>query len=111
MPSFAFFKKGVYMATILFNAFSFLQKKLQENNYEYSNVKIDIVEGETVMDIIESMGLEKNDVEGIFVNGKIKPFDALLLDGDRVALFPPGVPGPYRVLLGIIKSRSKLKDQ
>ncbi len=97
------------MASILFNAFSFLQKKLKENHFEYTNVKIDISEGQTVMDLIEGMGLEKNDIDGIFVNGKIKPFDTLLCHGDRVAVFPPGVPGPYRVLLGIIKTAQKLK--
>ena len=27
-------------------------------------------------------------------------FDTIIQDNDRVALIPPGTPGPYRVLLG-----------
>ncbi len=40
-------------------------------------------------------------VEVIFINGKAHtPANAVIHPGDRVALAPPGVPGPYRVLLG-----------
>lgn len=43
-------------------------------------------------------------VEVIFVNGKASaPDQAAIHPGDRVALAPPGVPGPYRVLLGFRK--------
>lgn len=93
------------MATIIFNAFSFLQKKLKAKNYEYANAKINIPEGCTVKALITDMGLDTEDVEGVFINGKIKPIDSILCDGDRVALIPPGTPGPYRVLLGIVKKK------
>lgn len=47
------------------------------------------------------LGLAEDMVEVIFVNGKAyTPPLAALTGGDRVALAPPGVPGPYRVLLG-----------
>jgi hypothetical protein len=37
----------------------------------------------------------------IFVNRKAYAADiALIRPGDRVALVPPGVPGPHRFLLG-----------
>ena len=40
-------------------------------------------------------------VEVIFVNRKAIAADcAVIRPGDRVALVPPGVPGPHRVLLG-----------
>ncbi|MDY7032515.1 MAG: MoaD/ThiS family protein [Thermodesulfobacteriota bacterium] len=91
------------MATILFNAFSFLQKKLREQGQPYSNVSIDVDDRITVMDLMTGMGISSHDVEAVFINGSVKPLDTLLQDGDRVALVPPGAPGPYRVLLGMIK--------
>ena len=51
-------------------------------------------------DLLRSMGLDKTDVEAVFINGRVAPFDTTLQDGDRVALVPPGTPGPYRVFLG-----------
>jgi hypothetical protein len=40
-------------------------------------------------------------VEVMFVNRKAYPADiAAIRPGDRVALVPPGVPGPHRFLLG-----------
>ena len=91
------------MATIVFNAFSFLQKKLKGKNRQYSNVNINISQEETVEDIITRLGIKTDDIEAVFINGRIKSFDTILCDKDRVAVFPPGIPGPYRVLLGIVK--------
>ena len=62
------------------------------------------------MDLIRSMGLEENNIDGVFVNGKIKSFETVLCDGDRVAVLPPGIPGPYRVLLGLIKNNSNVQN-
>jgi sulfur carrier protein ThiS len=90
------------MATILFNAFSFLQKKLKARNRPFVNATLGIAEGTTVEDLIAHMDLLSEDVEAVFVNGSIKPADTVLRDGDRVALVPPGSPGPYRVLLGMM---------
>ena len=94
------------MPTIRFNAFSFLQKKLKEKNYPYSNVDINFSKGETVEDIITRIGLKTDDIEAIFINGRIQSFDTILCDKDRVGIFPPGIPGPYRVLLGIVKKKT-----
>lgn len=89
------------MPTILFNAFSFLQKKLKANGYEYSNVTMEIPEGFTINELIESVELSHDDLEAVFLNGKAGNFDDELKDNDRVALIPPGTPGPHRLLLGI----------
>lgn len=97
------------VVTIEFNAFSFLQKKLKEMNRSYSNVKINVPQGHTVRELIADMGLDTKEVEGVFINGKIHHIDSALGDGDRVAIFPPGTPGPYRLLLGILKKRNSSK--
>jgi sulfur carrier protein ThiS len=94
------------MATILFNAFSFLQKKLKKRNQPYANVSMDIEEGTTVANILKTVGIEKKDLEAAFVNGKVVPFNTVLKNGDRVALIPPGTPGPYRVMLAMVQQKN-----
>ena len=88
------------MPVITFNAFSFLQKKLKEKNFEYSNVSLTITEGTRAIDLVHQFGLDQKEVEVVFINGKVAPFKTQLRDNDRVALVPPGTPGPYRVFLG-----------
>jgi len=88
------------LSVIMFNAFSFLQKKLREKKIEYSNVTINLAPETSVLDLIKKVQLIPDDVEVVFINGKVVPFDTIIKDKDRVALLPPGTPGPYRVLLG-----------
>ncbi len=88
------------MPDIIFNAFSFLQKKLKEKGIEYANVSMTIDEGTRAIDVIGLVDLTPEEVEVVFINGKVGPMDTILKDKDRVALIPPGTPGPYRVLLG-----------
>jgi hypothetical protein len=58
-------------------------------------------------EFLEVLDVPEEDVEAIFVNRMAFPMSkAIIHPGDRVALAPPGVPGPYRLLLGI-KDRSK----
>jgi len=57
-------------------------------------------QGTRAKDLIRQVQLEPEDVEVVFINGKVAPFDTIIQDNDRVALVPHGTPGPYRVLLG-----------
>lgn len=68
----------------------------------WSNPKELAVEGEmTGETLLRTLDIAEEQVEVIFVNGKAySPDLAVVTGGDRVALAPPGVPGPYRVLLG-----------
>ena len=88
------------MPVITFNAFSFLQKKLKKKHIEYSNVTLTLKQGTRVKDLISQVQLDPEEVEVVFMNGKVAPVDTIIQDKDRVALIPPGTPGPYRVLLG-----------
>ena len=55
-------------------------------------------------ELLALLNVGRERVEVIFVNGKaFTPENAMVCEGDRVALAPPGVPGPYRVLLGFKK--------
>ncbi len=52
-------------------------------------------------ELLNKLEIPVEQVEGIFSNGKVfLPPVAVISPGDRVALAPPGIPGPYRVLLG-----------
>jgi len=91
------------MPEILFNAFSFLQKKLKSNGFDYENVKTTVRDNHTISDFMHDLKLEEQDVEAVFINGKAGTFKAVIKEGDRIALIPPGTPGPHRLLLGIRK--------
>ena len=91
------------MISVTFNAFSFLQKTFREKNLEYANARLSLAEGTTPSDLMRRFALEDAEVEAVFVNGKVCPKETRLSDGDRVAFVPPGTPGPYRVMLGMIK--------
>lgn len=88
------------MPVITFNAFSFLQKKLREKHIDHKEASLEIAPDTTPNDLLRDMGLDREEVEAVFINGRVGPFSTVLEDGDRVALVPPGTPGPYRVFLG-----------
>lgn len=55
----------------------------------------------TGAELLAQLDIPPDGVEVIFVNRKAVAADcALIRPGDRVALVPPGVPGPHRFLLG-----------
>ena len=60
-------------------------------------------EGKTGLEIATELGLPKERIEAVFINGLVKQLDAKICPGDRVAFVPSGTPGPYRVLLGMVK--------
>jgi hypothetical protein len=84
-------------------AFMDLSDTFRKRNW--SNPKEVEIQGEiTGLELLAILGIPEEMVEVVFVNGKAytPPF-AVVTGGDRVALAPPGVPGPYRVLLGFKK--------
>jgi hypothetical protein len=51
--------------------------------------------------LLAKLDIPLSGVEVIFINRKAVATDnALIHPGDRVALVPPGMPGPHRLLLG-----------
>ncbi len=89
------------MIEITFNAFSFVREKLKKQNISYLNSVMKLADNTTPHKLIQDLGLTQEDVEAVFINGKVLPKTTPLQNGDRVALVPPGTPGSYRITLGI----------
>jgi sulfur carrier protein ThiS len=91
------------MPRIIFNALSFLRRPLQQQGIACSDAAMDIPEGLTPAALMDQLGISRDAVEAVFINGRAGDFATLFREGDRVALLPPGTPGPHRVLLRIKK--------
>ena len=62
----------------------------------------EVENGVTGEQLLAALGVHTRDVESLIVNRRAVPVeDAVLRAGDRVALVPPGAPGPHRLLLGL----------
>ncbi len=89
--------------TIELRAFMGLSDLFRQRGWSFP-LSVDVGEGMTGQALLARLEIPEEQVEVMFVNGKAsKPEQARVRPGDRVALAPPGVPGPYRVLLGFRK--------
>ena len=81
-------------------AFMDLADLFRERNWP-SPLEVDIQEEMTGVQLLAMLDIPPEKVEVVFVYGKaFNPPMAVVTGGDRVALVPPEVPGPYRALLG-----------
>ena len=86
--------------TIEVRAYMDLAALFRERNWP-SPLEIDIQGAVTGVQLLALLDIPPEKVEVVFVNGKaFNPPMAVVTGGDRVGLVPPGVPGPYRALLG-----------
>ena len=89
--------------TIEVRAYMDLAALFRERNWP-SPLEVDIQGAMTGVQLLALLDIPPEKVEVVFVNGKaFNPPMAVVTGGDRVALVPPGVPGPYRALLGFKK--------
>ena len=96
-------------ATITLKAFSFLQPEFRKKGLTTDENHIPLCPDDTVRSVLDRLGIDASQVEGSFINGSVRPLDTGLNPGDRVALVPPGTPGPYRFILGISNKRDALR--
>lgn len=93
--------------TIELRVFMGLVEVFKERNWPIPLV-VDIGNGITGTDLMTMLNISEKQVEIIFINGKVfSPVDAVIKPGDRVALVPPGTPGPYRIMLGFVKKHKE----
>ncbi len=89
-----------------------LRKLMEDAGKAYEFDKEIADQGTEVATVIKELGLALDMVEAVFCNGKVINIYDRVGPGDRVALFPFGTPGPYRVFLGMLKEnlrRDKLE--
>jgi len=65
----------------------------------------------TPMDIAGEFNIPPDEIEAVFVNGRVSDRNTALSPGDRIGLLPYGTPGPYRVFLGIVNEGLKKGDK
>ncbi|WP_462325679.1 MoaD/ThiS family protein [Desulfoplanes sp.] len=95
----------MYNTTIALRAFSFLQPEFRKKGLAADENHIPLRPCDTVRSVLGRLGIDPVLVEGSFINGSVRSLDTVLEPGDRVALVPPGTPGPYRFILGISNKR------
>ncbi len=89
------------MGTIELRGFATLQQVLKSRGLSYPEL-IEVGEGITGYQLLSKLEITEDHVEALFVNGTVKGLNHDILPEDRVALVPPGTPGPYRVILGLV---------
>lgn len=97
--------------TIELRGFMQLEQRFRERGWAYPHhFELDRdVEGTELLALLD---VPLEEVEVIFVNRTAFPVEqARVHPGDRVALAPPGVPGPYRLLLGFKNKPEKAKGR
>lgn len=90
-------------STIHIRIFGSLRTYMDKQGVPYSLEKEIEPEGRVVYDIIKEICLPPEEVEAIFCNGRVRNIYDPVFPGDRVALFPYGTPGPYRLFLGMAR--------
>ncbi|WP_166512211.1 MoaD/ThiS family protein [Desulfallas thermosapovorans] len=90
--------------------FSFLKEIFDQRGWPFP-VQVPLDGNCTAEELARRMELPREKIEGVFINGLAGPLNRTVHPGDRVAFVPPGTPGPYRVILGLVKPPENQQDQ
>jgi len=90
-------------------AFSFLKELFEERGWSFP-LRLQLDTECSAAELAQKLDLPLDKIEAVFVNGTAQTMDqGKVRPGDRVAFVPPGTPGPYRVILGIVKGSEQKK--
>ena len=89
------------------HVFGFLRDRMDEQGMPYEIEKDIPSEGRIAYDLARELRLPIDKVESVFRNGRVINIYDPVFPGDRVAFFPHGTPGPYRVFLGIARENAE----
>jgi hypothetical protein len=89
--------------TVNMGIFGFLRRYMDEQGLGYAFEREIAREGETAFDIAMGLSIPPEKIEAVFCNGRVINIYDPVFPGDRLAFFPFGTPGPYRVFLGIAR--------
>jgi len=87
--------------------FGSLRCYMDEQGLPYEVEKLIPKEGRSAYDLAGEVSLPPEEIEAVFCNGRVINIYDLVFPGDRVAFFPPGTPGPYRVFLGMVRENQE----
>lgn len=97
--------------TVHIRVFGALRGYMDEKGFPYFFEKEIEREGRTAHDIASELHIPPEKIEAVFCNGRIKNIYDPVFPGDRVAFFPYGTPGPYRIFLGMARENLKRARQ
>jgi hypothetical protein len=83
--------------------FGSLRRYMDEQGLSYTFEKNLDRQGKAAYDIAKELSIPPEKIEAVFRNGKVINIYDIIMPGDRVAFFPHGTPGPYRVFLGMAR--------
>jgi len=94
------------LGAIELRGFAKLQAVMKEKGFGFPEM-YEVGDGLTGYQLLEQLAIQQDDVEAIMVNGSVCSLSYFIKPGDRVAILPPGTPGPYRVILGIVGKKDQ----
>ena len=89
--------------TVNISLFGFLRRYMDEQGLPYALEREIPRAGEAAFDIAMGLSIPPEKIEAVFCNGRVINIYDPVFSGDRLAFFPFGTPGPYRVFLGIAR--------
>ena len=89
--------------TVNISIFGFLRHYMDKQGLTYALEREIALDGETAFDIAKGLSIPPEKIEAVFCNGRVINIYDPVFPGDRLAFFPFGTPGPYRVFLGMAR--------
>lgn len=92
--------------TVTVHAIAFLDTFCKEKGIP-STQEVEVApRGIVAGELAQRVGLPVQRIEGVFLNHRTRPLDALVLPGDRVAFVPPGTPASHPAFFGAFDKTS-----
>lgn len=95
--------------TVEVRVFSYLKAIFDERGRPFP-MQVPLDSRCTAAELAARLELPRETIETVFINGIAGPLERTINPGDRVAFVPPGTPGPYRVILGLINKGDNKKS-
>ena len=87
--------------------FGSLRRYMDDQGFPYALEREIAREGEAAFNIAVGLSIPPEKIEAVFCNGRVINIYDPVFPGDRLAFFPFGTPGPYRVFLGMARENLK----
>jgi hypothetical protein len=97
---------------ISIRVYGFLRQYLDKQQLPYVLEREIPGGGSPASEVAQKLSLPLDKIEAVFCNGRIINIYDSVRPGDRVAFFPHGTPGPYRVFLGMAReNRARIQRE